>query len=239
MKPSCPCEWSLHIALWIKPSFHTALWMKPSFHTALWMKLWQSHLLRPPHTCAGFVFTTPFWDHPTLLQVERSYFVLTGRRAHGTIPLWKKGDATIKQPVFVSPTSSWKIKLKVCFVNMFLSNLLQTMFKCFMETGRLIYFIWSSSSYIWMLHRDRARIVGLPGSLSWTCLEASQHKVTGLIKVTQPCACDILGDSGGVVNSHDFCPASLKSLGCFYFQCVLSSQWKAVTVNLRILHCQR
>ena len=49
---------------------------------------------------------------------------------------------------------------------------------------------------------------------------------------------DVLGDSGGVVNSLDFCPAPLKSLGCFYFQCVLSSQWKAVTVNLRILHSQ-
>ena len=49
----------------------------------------------------------------------------------------------------------------------------------------------------------------------------------------------LLGDSGGVVNSLEFCPASLKSLGCFYFRCVLSSQWKAVTVNLRILHCQR
>ena len=49
----------------------------------------------------------------------------------------------------------------------------------------------------------------------------------------------LLGNSGGVVNSLDFCPASLKSLGCFYFRCVLSSQWKAVTVNLRILHCQR
>ena len=47
-----------------------------------------------------------------------------------------------------------------------------------------------------------------------------------------------LGGSGGVVNSLDFYPASLKSLGCFYFRCVLSSQWKAVTVNLRILHCQ-
>ena len=53
------------------------------------------------------------------------------------------------------------------------------------------------------------------------------------------CFIYILGDSGGVVNSLDFCPASLKSLGCFYFRCVLSSQWKAVTVNLRILHCQR
>ena len=44
-----------------------------------------------------------------------------------------------------------------------------------------------------------------------------------------------LGDSGGVVNSLDFCPASLESLGCFYFRCILSSQWKAVTVNLQIL----
>ena len=48
----------------------------------------------------------------------------------------------------------------------------------------------------------------------------------------------LLGDSGGVVNSLDFCLASLKSLGCFYFRCILSSQWKVVTVNLRILHCQ-
>ena len=49
----------------------------------------------------------------------------------------------------------------------------------------------------------------------------------------------LLGDSGRVVNSLDFCLASLKSLGCFYFRCVLSSQWKAVTVHLRILHCQQ
>ena len=48
----------------------------------------------------------------------------------------------------------------------------------------------------------------------------------------------VLGDSGGVVNSLDFCLASLKSLGCFFFRCVLSSQWKVVTVNLQILHCQ-
>jgi len=48
----------------------------------------------------------------------------------------------------------------------------------------------------------------------------------------------LLGGSGGVVNSLDFCLASLKSLGCFYFRCVLSSQWKAVTENLWILHCQ-
>ena len=36
----------------------------------------------------------------------------------------------------------------------------------------------------------------------------------------------ILGGSGGVVNSLDFCPASLKSLGYFYLRCILSSQWK-------------
>ena len=48
----------------------------------------------------------------------------------------------------------------------------------------------------------------------------------------------LLGGSGGVVNSLDFCPASLKSLGCFYFQHILSSQWKAATVNLQGLHCQ-
>ena len=48
----------------------------------------------------------------------------------------------------------------------------------------------------------------------------------------------LLGGSDGVVNSLDFCPASLKSIGWFYFRCVLSSQWKAVTENLWILHCQ-
>ena len=55
---------------------------------------------------------------------------------------------------------------------------------------------------------------------------------------TWPLQHQLLGDSGGVVNSLEFCPASLKSHGCFYFRCVLSSQWKVVTVNLRILHCQ-
>ena len=48
----------------------------------------------------------------------------------------------------------------------------------------------------------------------------------------------LLGGSGSVVNSLDVCQTSLKSLRCFYFQCVLSSQWKAVTVNLQILHSQ-
>ena len=50
--------------------------------------------------------------------------------------------------------------------------------------------------------------------------------------------CILLGSSGGVVHSLDFCLASLKSLGCFYFWCILSSQWKVATVNLQILHCQ-
>ena len=31
----------------------------------------------------------------------------------------------------------------------------------------------------------------------------------------------LVGGSGGIVNSLDFYPASLKSLGCFYFRCVL------------------
>ena len=42
----------------------------------------------------------------------------------------------------------------------------------------------------------------------------------------------------GLLTPMTFPPASLKSLGCFDFRCVLSSQWKAVTVNLRISHCQ-
>ena len=39
----------------------------------------------------------------------------------------------------------------------------------------------------------------------------------------------LLGDLGGVVNSLDFCPASLKSLG---FGAYFLHNWKAVTVNL-------
>ena len=34
----------------------------------------------------------------------------------------------------------------------------------------------------------------------------------------------LLGGSGGIVNSLNFCPALLKSLGCFYIRCVLCSQ---------------
>ena len=44
----------------------------------------------------------------------------------------------------------------------------------------------------------------------------------------------LFGNSSGVVHSLDFCLASLKSLGCFYFRCILSSQWKAVTVNFTL-----
>ena len=42
----------------------------------------------------------------------------------------------------------------------------------------------------------------------------------------------------GLLTPLTIYPASLKPLGRFYFWCVLSSQWKAVTVNLRSLHCQ-
>ena len=62
---------------------------------------------------------------------------------------------------------------------------------------------------------------GLWGSIGLLAINGMEHSCGGL-----------LGDSGRVANSLDFCPASLKSLGCFYFQCVLSSQRKAVTVNL-------
>ena len=52
----------------------------------------------------------------------------------------------------------------------------------------------------------------------------------------------LLGNSGEVVNSLDLTPltplASLTSLGCFYFRDILSSQGKAATENLRILHGQ-
>ena len=48
----------------------------------------------------------------------------------------------------------------------------------------------------------------------------------------------VLGGSGRVLNSLNFYQASFKSPGRFNFRCVLSSQWKAVTVNSRSLQCQ-
>ena len=65
-----------------------------------------------------------------------------------------------------------------------------------------------------------------------------QHNTYTVYRSVVFCKLVLLGGSGEVVNSFEFCPASFKSLGCFYFRCVLSLQWKAVTVNLRILHCQ-
>ena len=47
-----------------------------------------------------------------------------------------------------------------------------------------------------------------------------------------------IGSSGGVVNSLDFWSASLKSLNCFHFRCILSSYWKEITVYKRSLQCQ-
>ena len=68
---------------------------------------------------------------------------------------------------------------------------------------------------------------------------ASSHRFGRQVLLFLPQAVmQLLGGSCGVVNSLDFCPASLKSRSCFNFRCVLSSQWKEVTVNLRILHCQ-
>ena len=49
--------------------------------------------------------------------------------------------------------------------------------------------------------------------IMWSCWQAkhsSQAPISG----------DPLSASGGVVNSLDFYPVSLKSLGCFYFRCV-------------------
>ena len=75
-------------------------------------------------------------------------------------------------------------------------------------------------------------------NLVWGCCSFYQLKILISNSIFTCLYQLILGGSGGVVNSHDFCLASLKSLGCFCFWCVLSSQWKAVAVNLRILHYQ-
>ena len=68
------------------------------------------------------------------------------------------------------------------------------------------------------------------GTLLWGSMGV--YRATLAINGMEHSCGGLLGDSGRVANSLDFCPASLKSLGCFYFQCVLSSQRKAVTVNL-------
>ena len=84
-----------------------------------------------------------------------------------------------------------------------------------------------------------AAAIGAPYPSEGT--QSSSNGINEMLKVLWSrnlCRLDILGGSDGVVNSLDFCLASLKSLGCLYFRCVLSSQWKVVTVNLRILHCQ-
>ena len=48
-----------------------------------------------------------------------------------------------------------------------------------------------------------------------SCRSASQ-----ISELAEGHGSSLLGGSGGVVNSLDFCPASLKSLGCFYFRCL-------------------
>ena len=42
----------------------------------------------------------------------------------------------------------------------------------------------------------------------------------------------LLGGSGEAVNSLDFCLALLKSLGCFYIWCILSSQWELSLIHI-------
>ena len=85
-------------------------------------------------------------------------------------------------------------------------------------------------------HTDRGGYQLLEqGSQHGWCISIQPHRQRRVPATTQASyhgGASVLSDSSGVVNSLDFCPASLKSLGCFYFRCVLSSQWKAVTVNL-------
>ena len=59
------------------------------------------------------------------------------------------------------------------------------------------------------------------------------------------CECEsVLAAQAGLLtpltfSKHRLSPlAAFTSGGCFYFWCILSSQWKAVTVNLRSLQCQ-
>ena len=42
----------------------------------------------------------------------------------------------------------------------------------------------------------------------------------------------------GLLTPLTFARHHLSPLAAFYFPCILSSLWKAVTVNLHILHCQ-
>ena len=89
-------------------------------------------------------------------------------------------------------------------------------------------------------HRQRRVPATEQGSHHGWCICIQPHRqrrVPATIQASYHGGASVLGDSGGVVNSLDFCPASLKSHGCFYFRYVLSSQWKAVTENLQILHC--
>ena len=103
--------------------------------------------------------------------------------------------------------------------------------------------IWSVKTYALGLPRPLSARVPveagrrLVSAVAWALMRLMQGRAYTLFWLVE-IKVILLGNSGGVVNSLDFCPASLKSLGCFYFRCVLSSQWKAVTVNLQILHCQ-
>ena len=87
------------------------------------------------------------------------------------------------------------------------------------------FFFFSSTSCLYLVTRSYRSLQSARGRLTWG--KQSCPKTVGKVSVSWL----LLGGSGGVVNSLDLCPASLKSLGCFYFRCLLSSQWKAVTVT--------
>ena len=113
-------------------------------------------------------------------------------------------------------------------------HLLIDLFHSFAHSNKLQYFLWEVHYFMKMTSAEiNFQVIMRIQSTSWMTQWIWRQKST-LLTVIIP----VLGGSGRVVNSLDFCLASLKSLGYFYFRCVLSSQWKVVTVNLRNLHCQ-
>ena len=89
---------------------------------------------------------------------------------------------------------TWKIKEKVSEdTSLFTHHLLRNMKKI-------------SESHV-SLHRD------MKGKVSESHTSYLHSNMKGKISESH----EFLGSSGGVVNSFDFCPALLKSFGCFYF----------------------
>ena len=114
--------------------------------------------------------------------------------------------------------------------------------------GLTIYYLLNSHAHslFWVDQENEISGTGVVEVKSVLLPRSHRYVVTLTPSLSQPvkfpgskmqgCACRLyfpvlLGDSGGVVNSLDFCLALPKSLGCFYFRCILSSASKAVTVN--------